>query len=109
VFFGLLTPCAPWSLTPAGVAFEGGCHERDRHERHRHALVSLGERLEQVVRGLTAKSHSEEKVNCPDWVTNPNQQSPQASPWSLVGGSVSVTPRRPAKTPGEPQRGGRDA
>ena len=46
VFFGLLTPCAPWSLTPAGVAFEGGCHERDHHERHRHALVSLGERLE---------------------------------------------------------------
>ena len=31
--------------------------------------------VSKVVRGLTAKSHSEEKVNCPDWVTNPNQQA----------------------------------
>ncbi len=46
VFFGLLTPCAPWSLTPSSVTFGSRLHERDRHERHRHALVSLGERLE---------------------------------------------------------------
>jgi hypothetical protein len=31
--------------------------------------------VSKVVRGLTEKSHSEEKVNCPDWVTNPNQQA----------------------------------
>ncbi len=31
--------------------------------------------MSKVVRGLTEKSHSEEKVNCPDWVTNPNQQA----------------------------------
>lgn len=31
--------------------------------------------VSKVVRGLTEKSHSEQKVNCPDWVTNPNQQA----------------------------------
>lgn len=31
--------------------------------------------VSKVVRGLTEKSHSEQKVNCPDWLTNPNQQA----------------------------------
>lgn len=31
--------------------------------------------VSKVVRGLTEKSQSEEKVNCPDWLTNPNQKA----------------------------------
>lgn len=31
--------------------------------------------VSKVVRGLTEKSHSEQKVNCPDWLTNSNQQA----------------------------------
>jgi predicted aminopeptidase len=56
---------------------------RDRRESHPHetqqqtadAVGCDKGFVSKVVRGLTEKSHSEEKVNCPEWVTNPNQQA----------------------------------
>ncbi len=43
VFFGLLTFCAPRRISPSSVALVGRRHGHDHHERHRHALVSLGD------------------------------------------------------------------